>query len=392
MSPLTARTAAATVVCPGLRTTAPGTTPVARFLVALAVALLAVTGCTVPAERAAEDGEASGTPPSLDAVVAEGTWERDPRSWTGPSTAVAADDLRPVSTSPRPELPVSVVDHQGTRSRVESVDRVLALDIYGTLARTVFELGLGDRLVGRDISTQFAEAADLPLVTQGGHDLSAEAILALDPTLVITDTTLGPWDVLLQVRDAGIPVVVLDPHRGLDNVAELTRDVARALGVPALGERLAARTEAEIAQVGARIAEVAPTELGDRLRTVMLYVRGRSGIYSMFGEGTGADALIDALGAYDVAEEIGWSGTRPITDEGLIAAQPDVVLVMSGGLESTGGVDGLLERLSALAQTPAGEHQRVVDMADSQLLGFGTLTPRVLDALAVALYAPGAEA
>ena len=92
----------------------------------------------------------------------------------------------------------------------------------------------------------------------------------------------------------------------------------------------------------------------------------------------------------DVAAEIGWKGSKPLTDEGLIAAQPDLILMMTKGLTSVGGVDGLLDRFPALANTPAGQNRRVVDMNDSEILGFGPLTARVLNALAVAIYAPDA--
>jgi iron complex transport system substrate-binding protein len=303
---------------------------------------------------------------------------------------VADDTVRPVAEDVTSRLPVTVTDSQGTKVTVTDTSRILALDVYGTLARTVFELGLGDQVVGRDISTQFEEAEELPLVTPTGHDLAAEAILELDPTVIITDTTLGPWDVVLQMRDSGIPVVVVDSHRGLDNVSSLTREVADALGVPEHGQDLADRAEGEIAQVQALIDEVAPADDGAKLRMVFLYVRGQSGVYYMFGEGSGADGLIDALGGYDVAKEIDWSGMKPVTDEGIVAAQPDLVLMMTKGLESAGGVDGLLDRLPALASTPAGEQRRFVDMSDSEILGFGPLTGAVLNALAVAIYAPEA--
>jgi iron complex transport system substrate-binding protein len=79
---------------------------------------------------------------------------------------------------------------------------------------------------------------------------------------------------------------------------------------------------------------------------------------------------------------------RPVTDEGIIAMEPDVLLVMTAGLESAGGVDGLLESVPALALTPAGENRRIVDMADSEILSFGPMSARVLEALAVAVYAP----
>lgn len=359
-------------------------------VVAVAAALvLAASGCGLSGPGAsAPAGAAGGTraaPALADAEVLE-----DPRTWEGPSSAVLPDAaVRPVVSDPEPQLPVTLTDVQGTRVTVTDASRVLALDVYGTLARTVFELGLGDRVVGRDVSTQFAEAAGLPLVTRTGHDLAAEAILDLDPTVLITDTTLGPWDVVLQVRDAGIPVVVVDSHRGLDNLAALTRQVADALGVPDAGDALVERTEAEVAEVRAAVADVAPVEEGRRLRMAFLYVRGQSGVYYMFGEGSGADGLVEALGGYDVAAEIGWKGMKPVTDEGIVAAQPDVVLMMTKGLESAGGVDGLLERLPALASTPAGQQRRFVDMADSQVLGYGPLSAAVLNALAVAVYAPG---
>jgi len=314
----------------------------------------------------------------------------DPRDHVGPATAAVVDAaVDPIEQDPQPQLPATVTDAQGTQVEVTDVSRILALDIYGTTARTVAELGLADNLVGRDTSSTFAEVADLPLVTANGHELSAEAILALDPSVILTDSSLGPWDVVLQMREAGIPVVVLDSGRSLETTGDLIRDVADALGVDEAGERLAERTDAEIASVTAEIAAIAPEGDG-RLRIAFLYVRGGSGIYYLFGGESGTGALVDALGGRDVATEIGWTGMRPVTDEGLIAMQPDLLLVMTKGLESAGGVDGLLEAQPAIAQTPAGENRRIVDMADSQILSFGPMTADVLEALAVAIYAPDA--
>lgn len=323
------------------------------------------------------------------ARLADVTPVADPKAHVGGSTALLVDATVPTpATPPVPTLPVTLTDMQGTEVTVTDASRILALDVYGTTTRIVYELGLGANLVGRDASSSFPEVADLPLVTQSGHDLNAEAILALAPTLIITDTSLGPWDVVLQMRDAGIPVVIVDSHRSLDNVSSLIVEVAAAVGLPAEGAALADRVSAEIDAKVAEIAAVAPTAPADKLRIVFLYVRGQAGVYYMFGTDSGADTLVTALGGIDVATEIGWSGMRPVSDEGLIAAQPDVVLVMSDGLSSAGGAEGLLESIPALAQTPAGEKRRIIDMDDSEILSFGPGTAGVLDALAVALYAP----
>ncbi len=357
----------------------------AAVLVVLLAGLLAACGAASPASPHGERG--SSAAPAL----ADVTPAADPKAYDGPAhVELGKDAIDPVTEDPKQKLPVTVTDTQGTEVTVTDTDRILALDIYGTLSRTVFELGLGDQVVGRDVSSGFEEISELPLVTQNGHELNAESILALDPTVILTDTSLGPWDVILQMRDAGVPVVVVDSARDVDTLAPLTQQVADALGVPEAGRQLGARMERETADVRAAIAEIAPTAVQDQLRIVFLYVRGQSGTYYMFGEGSGADSLIEALGGYDVSEEIGWKGSRPVNDEGIIAAQPDLILMMTKGLESVGGVDGLLERLPALAQTPAGQNQRIVDMDDSQILSFGPRTADVLNALAVAIYAPEA--
>jgi len=196
--------------------------------------------------------------------------------------------------------------------------------------------------------------------------------------------------VVLQMREAGIPVIVTTSQRNLDNVGDIVTMVAQGLGVPEAGTALTERVNAEIAGEIAQIAAVAPADPADRPRILFLYVRGNAGVYYIFGEESGADTLIEALGGVDVAGEIGWVGMRPMTAEALVDAQPDILLMMTKGLESVDGVDGLLERIPAVAETPAGQNRRIVDMSDYQIMSFGPRTAQVLDALARAIYAPDA--
>ncbi|ANJ28264.1 heme/hemin ABC transporter substrate-binding protein [Agromyces aureus] len=361
-----------------------------------ALVALSLAGCATP-------GAGTGAGASIDGASAEAECPgastpfdqlelaADVRTIDGPSTACLADTSLPVIESDETSaVPLTVTGVDGVEVVVESTDRILPLDITGTIAATVFSLGLGDQVVGRDSSTGFAEAADLPEVTQEGHTLSAEAVLSLAPTVVITDTTLGPRDALAQLRDAGIPVVIVSKERSVENIGELVDQIAAALGVPERAELLKSAIDTELAAVTTPIEASIPADPADRPRMIFLYVRGSANVYYLFGEESGADSLIDAVGGFDVAGEIGWEGMRPVTAEALVQAAPDVVLVMTEGLASTGGVDGLLERLPALAATPAGEHRRIVDMADTEILGFGPRTPAVVDALARAVYAPAA--
>jgi len=80
-----------------------------------------------------------------------------------------------------------------------------------------------------------------------------------------------------------------------------------------------------------------------------------------------------------------------MTDEALVAANPDLILTMSGGLESVDRVVGLLAEKPAIGVTAAGEHERIADMEDGLILSFGPRSSDVLDALARAIYAPDSD-
>lgn len=359
-----------------------------RGIVGGAAALALLAGCSIVSPPSGAEPTAAVGPrvPLAELAMAD-----DPRGLTGPSTAlIESTRIEAVTDDPAQSLPVTVVsrDLDGDREViVDDASRVLPLDIAGSIAATVFALGFGEDVVGRDISTTFADAEGLPIVTSSGHAISSEAVLALRPTLVITDGTVGPTDVVLQLRDAGVTVVYVDAEPGLGAPAELARQVSAALGSPETGVLLAAALERELADVLATIESIRPDEPADRVRILFLYLRGASGIYYLFGEESGADELIEGLGGIDVAGEIGWTGLRPMTDEALVAANPDLILVMTGGLESVGGVDGLLAEKPAVGLTRAGENRRFVDMDDGEVLSFGPRTPAVLDALARAIYA-----
>ncbi|MFV2114514.1 hemin ABC transporter substrate-binding protein [Micromonospora sp. LOL_025] len=301
----------------------------------------------------------------------------------GPVTAtLASTDVTGLRPAPAPALPTTVTSADGTTVTVTDASRILAVNLYGSIAETVFGLGLGGNVIGRDTSTTFPAAAHLPVVTPAGHDLSAEAVLALNPTVVLADDSIGPPEVLRQLRAAGIPVVLIEAEQTLAAVPGHVRAVAAALGVPAAGELLVSRVESEIAAA----RRSAPG--GRAPRIAFLYLRGTAGVYLIGGDGAGSDAMIEAIGGVDAGSAVGLAKFRPLTSEGLINAAPDVILVMSAGLASVGGVDGLL-KLPGVAQTPAGAARRIVDMDDGTLLTFGTRSGRTVQALAAAVYSCG---
>ena len=289
--------------------------------------------------------------------------------------------LPTVATTPAPALPTTVNSCDGQEVTVADVSRIVTIDLNGTLTEIVYGLGLGGNVVGRDRAADFDEAKNATIVTPTGHDLNAEAITALNPSVILTDTTIGPLEVQEQLRAVGIPVVFFDPARTLPGISHQINAVAGALGVPAAGVELNKLVGADMAAALAMV----PKD-GTPVRIAFLYVRGTAGVYLMAGPGSGADDMIKAVGATDVGTDIGLKMPfTQLTSEALIKAAPDVLLLMSGGLESVGGVDGLV-KIQGIAQTPAGADKRIVDVADGTLLSFGPRTGQTIKALAEAVH------
>lgn len=92
------------------------------------------------------------------------------------------------------------------------------------------------------------------------------------------------------------------------------------------------------------------------------------------GVSTAADSIIALAGGQNAVS--GYSGYKPLTPESAVAAQPDIILLTSQGLEAIGGSEGL-RGLPGLALTPAVKNDQIIAMDALLLLGFG---PRTADA------------
>src|SRR5690606_32385525 len=117
------------------------------------------------------------------------------------------------------------------------------VSLWGNVTEVLYALGLGDNLVGRDVTSVVPEEVqELPEVTRG-HDVSAEGVLSLNPTLVVGSLdNSGPGGALDHIRNVGIPVVLFEDPNSVDDIAGRIREIARATGVPNRGEKLATST------------------------------------------------------------------------------------------------------------------------------------------------------
>lgn len=252
-----------------------------------------------------------------------------------------------------------------------AVSRVVVL--ANGVAEIISALNAKSILVGRDISSTDEDLKNIPLVTSG-HQVIPEKVISLSPDLVIIDAASGPKAALDQIRAAGIKVVQTPESWTLADIEVKVRAVSVAIGAPAAGEELSAALKKQILT----------TKVKNNPRIAFLYLRGTSSIYLIGGPGSGADSLIQAAGGIDVGVKEFPRAFNTLTAESLAALNPEILLVMSKGLESVGGLPGLL-KLPGVAQTDAGKNSAVIDVDDSLLLSFGPRTYSLVNELSAAI-------
>jgi iron complex transport system substrate-binding protein len=252
-----------------------------------------------------------------------------------------------------------------------TVSRVVVL--ANGVAEIIQSLNAQAIMVGRDISSTEDSLADIPIVTSG-HQILPEKVIALKPDLVLIDASTGPKAAIETIKAAGISVVQTPESWSIEDLPIKVRAVGQAIGAQVQAEELVKQLHQSL---NAATVKNSP-------RVAFLYLRGTSSVYLIGGAGSGADSLLTAIGAIDVGAQTLDKPFNTLTAESLAALNPDVILVMSKGLQSVGGIEGLL-KLPGVAQTRAGKNSAVIDVDDSLLLSFGPRTPSLVDALAKAI-------
>jgi len=238
-----------------------------------------------------------------------------------------------------------------------TVKRVVAL--ANGSAEIVAALGYTSILVGRDVASTMPELASIP-IDNPGHNVSTETVLAQKPDLILIDSNTSPTSALDTLKQSGIKIVMIPSTFDLKTVAAKESAIADAIGTPKAGALLTS-------QITSISNQTKP------IKVVFLYLRGTSSIYLIGGKGSGADSLIQAMGFTDVGAANLLQPFSAMSAEELVKLNPDVILLMTKGLVSVGGLSGLVE-LPGIAQTQAGQHKRVVTVDDSLLLSFGPRT------------------
>lgn len=260
-------------------------------------------------------------------------------------------------------------DANGQPSRIVSLS--------GALSEAVDALGLGDRLVAVDVTSEYpAYIKKLPRVSQD-RTIPLEGLLAFRPELVLAPTgDLAP-DVERRLKQLGIKVVTFQQEYSANGTLRLIREVATALNIAEKGNTLARKLKQDLENA---LQERKVSQ--KKTKVLFIYAQG-VGLMSVAGKGSSVDAIIELAGGRNAIQE--FSDFKPYSTEALVKANPDAILLFDFGLNSLGGTAAVL-RMPGVSLTTAGKSKRIIEMDGPLLINFCTRLPQAITALNQALY------
>jgi iron complex transport system substrate-binding protein len=190
-----------------------------------------------------------------------------------------------------------------------------------SLTEMVFAVGAGGQMVGRDELVDFPpEALDVPSIGSAYGSLNTEAILALQPDLVLAAEINTPEQVK-ELEDLGLTACYLNNPLTYEELFEQVNLIGKMTGheeeAAALAESLAARVEA----VKSAVANVAEKP------TVFYEIDGTDPAKPWTtGPGTFMDTMITQAGGVNIGGVLS-DPFAQISVEEIVAQDPDIIIL-----------------------------------------------------------------
>ncbi|WP_433735988.1 heme/hemin ABC transporter substrate-binding protein [Pseudomonas putida] len=244
----------------------------------------------------------------------------------------------------------------------------------GAFSEWVVALGGESKLVGVDSTSQYPRSLhSLPGI---GYQraLAAEGILALKPDILVGSAEMGPPPVLAQLKAAGVRIELLSAKPDVPSLQHNLTELGQLLGKPTEAQALMAGYQQRLETQAAWVKQAQQQSSAPR---VLMLLSHAGGNLQAAGKDTLAAWMITQAGGLNLTDH---NGYKPVSNEAMLALDPQVIIFAGSRLEGDAARAALLEQNPILAQTRAGREGRVL-VIDPTLL-VGGLGPRIPDALA----------
>jgi iron complex transport system substrate-binding protein len=245
----------------------------------------------------------------------------------------------------------------------QDASRIVTLN--GAVTEILCAFGLENQIVGVDVTSNYPASMQQKEKIGYVRSLSAEKVLALSPSMIIgTDDGVNP-ELVNQFKTAQVNTLIINHNFSIDGTKGTIKLLAENFNKQSIADELIKKIDEDLSKV---------EQLSTSPKVLFIYARG-AGALMVAGNHTAAKSMIELAGGQNAIT--GFNDFKPLTPEALVEANPDIILMFGSGLQSLGGMDGLLT-VPGIAQTNAGKNKRVIEMEGQFLSGFG---PRVAQAV-----------
>ncbi|WP_112813943.1 ABC transporter substrate-binding protein [Brucella pseudogrignonensis] len=240
----------------------------------------------------------------------------------------------------------------------------------------IFALGAGDKIIAVDRSSKYPAETATKANVGFRRSLSPEGILTLNTDLIIASEDIGPPETTDVLNQSAVEILYIPVDNSRAGLVKKIGLIAKRLDLEQAGDALAQKVIDDFDAATAYASKIS----SDKQKKVVFF----HGLARLSGAGsdTAADAFIRYAGGINPLSV--YSGYKPVSEEWLVKAEPDVVLMLSDGNGGPSREEVFSHK--ALQQTPAAKSQSLVVLDGPYMLGFGPRTAEAIRKLAAALY------
>ena len=247
----------------------------------------------------------------------------------------------------------------------EKQPEIRIVSLHAAASEIICALGAENQLIGVDVTSVYPQSVEEKVNLGHISGITAQGILSLKPNVVIANGLELSVQLEQQLTDVGVTVVKISPDYSINGSVKLIKEIGGLVNEKEKAQELITKTKQDYSAI--QPLENAPS-------VVFVYARG-AGTLMVAGKNTQMNALIELAGAKNAFTD--FEGFKPLTAESLVSVNPDVLFLFDTGLQSMGGIEGLVQ-IPGFDLTNAGKNKHVISMDGSLVSSFGPRLPQAL--------------
>ncbi len=231
----------------------------------------------------------------------------------------------------------------------------------------IYALGAEEDIVAVDVSSTYPpEIKELPTI--GYHRaLSAEAILAMKPTMILEDNNIGPEHVVKQLQDLKIPMKQFGHYENtIAGTDSLIREIGRYFDKKETAEKLCAKLDDDMTRA------LKNTDLFSfNPKVLVIHFGQANNIYLVMTKKSNAGQLIEWAGGTMAVD--GERGMTQLSPEIVAQSDPDIILLTDFGYDRLGSTEQVAS-LPGISSTRAFQNNKIYRVEEHDMVYFGPRT------------------